>query len=64
MGCLSGCQDVSDMLISSQATDSIVGQTYEGGFAGAPGTEAHGAYAFCALACLCMLGHPSEILPK
>ncbi|KAI1620342.1 terpenoid cyclases/protein prenyltransferase alpha-alpha toroid [Exophiala viscosa] len=33
-------------------------QTFEGGIADAPGDEAHGAYAFCALACLCLYGEP------
>lgn len=31
-------------------------QTYEGGVGGAPGNEAHGGYAFCALATLQILG--------
>jgi len=31
-------------------------QTYEGGFAGCPGMEAHGGYSFCGLAALVMLG--------
>ncbi|MCJ1313373.1 CAAX farnesyltransferase (FTase) subunit beta [Agyrium rufum] len=39
-------------------------QTYEGGIAGAPGTEAHGGYAFCAVACLCIMGDPSIMMPK
>ncbi|GAO47936.1 terpenoid cyclases/Protein prenyltransferase [Saitoella complicata NRRL Y-17804] len=39
-------------------------QTYEGGLAGVPGAEAHGGYAFCVLASLCLLGPPSEVLPK
>lgn len=39
-------------------------QTFEGGVSGAPQTEAHGAYAFCVLACLCILGPPHEIIPK
>ncbi|XP_063831321.1 protein farnesyltransferase subunit beta [Ostrinia nubilalis] len=30
-------------------------QTYEGGFAGCPGMEAHGGYAFCGLASLALL---------
>ncbi|XP_066992853.1 protein farnesyltransferase subunit beta isoform X2 [Anabrus simplex] len=30
-------------------------QTYEGGFAGCPGLEAHGGYAFCGLAALSLL---------
>ncbi|KAI9700048.1 MAG: CAAX farnesyltransferase (FTase) subunit beta [Candelina mexicana] len=39
-------------------------QTFEGGISGAPGTEAHGAYAFCALACLCILGEPHKMLAR
>ncbi|KAI0223397.1 Protein farnesyltransferase subunit beta [Lamellibrachia satsuma] len=31
-------------------------QTYEGGFAGCPGVEAHGGYSFCGLAALMLLG--------
>ena len=30
-------------------------QTYEGGFAGLPGMEAHGGYSFCGLAALIIL---------
>ncbi|EEP75738.1 hypothetical protein UREG_00585 [Uncinocarpus reesii 1704] len=37
-------------------------QTFEGGVSGGPGTEAHGAYAFCALACLCIMGSPCEMI--
>jgi protein farnesyltransferase subunit beta len=33
-------------------------QTFEGGISGAPGNEAHGAYAFCAIACLCLMNEP------
>ncbi|KAL4891066.1 terpenoid cyclases/protein prenyltransferase alpha-alpha toroid [Aspergillus ambiguus] len=33
-------------------------QTFEGGISGSPGSEAHGAYAFCALACLSILDKP------
>lgn len=39
-------------------------QTYEGGVAGAPTNEAHGAYAFCALACLSILDAPHISIPK
>lgn len=31
-------------------------QTYEGGFGGEPGNEAHGGYAYCAVAILSILG--------
>ncbi|EYE99877.1 CAAX farnesyltransferase subunit beta RAM1 [Aspergillus ruber CBS 135680] len=39
-------------------------QTFEGGMSGSPGTEAHGAYAFCALACLCILDRPEKVIPR
>ncbi|PYH96834.1 beta subunit of farnesyltransferase [Aspergillus ellipticus CBS 707.79] len=39
-------------------------QTFEGGISGSPGSEAHGAYAFCALACLCIIGQPDETVSR
>ncbi|EME45198.1 hypothetical protein DOTSEDRAFT_108593, partial [Dothistroma septosporum NZE10] len=39
-------------------------QTYEGGISGAPTNEAHGAYAFCALACLSIIDAPHVSIPK
>ncbi|KAB5518818.1 terpenoid cyclases/protein prenyltransferase alpha-alpha toroid [Coniochaeta sp. 2T2.1] len=39
-------------------------QTFEGGISGQPDTEAHGAYAFCALGCLSILDAPERIIPK
>ncbi|PWW74511.1 terpenoid cyclases/Protein prenyltransferase [Tuber magnatum] len=40
-------------------------QTYEGGFGATPnGNEAHGGYAFCTLAGLCILGEPAVVLRK
>lgn len=36
-------------------------QTYEGGFAGVPGTEAHGGYAFCAVAGVFLLDGTSRL---
>ncbi|KAK0742362.1 terpenoid cyclases/protein prenyltransferase alpha-alpha toroid [Apiosordaria backusii] len=39
-------------------------QTYEGGISGQPSAEAHGAYAFCALGCLALLGHPAKVIPE
>ncbi|KAF4310962.1 Prenyltransferase/squalene oxidase [Botryosphaeria dothidea] len=39
-------------------------QTFEGGLGGAPTNEAHGAYAFCGLACLCILGAPFDTLNR
>lgn len=35
-------------------------QTYEGGFGGEPGHEAHGGYVFCALAALVILGRARD----
>ncbi|KUJ21780.1 CaaX farnesyltransferase-like protein beta subunit Ram1 [Mollisia scopiformis] len=39
-------------------------QTYEGGVSSRPDAEAHGAYAFCALACLSILDDPHIIIPE
>jgi protein farnesyltransferase subunit beta len=39
-------------------------QSFEGGIAGSPTNEGHGAYAFCALACLSLIGPPAETIPK
>ncbi|KAG0648919.1 Ras s prenyltransferase subunit beta [Hyphodiscus hymeniophilus] len=39
-------------------------QTFEGGISCKPTVEAHGAYAFCALACLCIIGDPHVIIPQ
>ncbi|PBP25367.1 prenyltransferase and squalene oxidase [Diplocarpon rosae] len=39
-------------------------QTFEGGMSARPDVEAHGAYAFCALACLTIIGDPREIIPN
>ncbi|KAF2001966.1 terpenoid cyclases/Protein prenyltransferase [Amniculicola lignicola CBS 123094] len=39
-------------------------QTFEGGISAAPGNEAHGAYAFCALGCLSIMGAPASTFNK
>ncbi|RMZ82773.1 hypothetical protein DV738_g1494, partial [Chaetothyriales sp. CBS 135597] len=39
-------------------------QTYEGGISASPGLEAHSAYAFCAIASLCLLGDPNATLAE
>lgn len=36
-------------------------QTYEGGFGGVPGMEAHGGYSFCGLASLVLMGQEHKI---
>jgi len=43
---------------------TYVGQTFEGGISAKPDVEAHGAYAFCALACLCIIDDPQVIIPR
>lgn len=39
-------------------------QNFEGGISAAPGNESHGAYAFCGLGCLSIMGAPRETLNK
>jgi protein farnesyltransferase subunit beta len=39
-------------------------QTYEGGIAASPGNEAHGAFAFCVMACLCLYDQPHFAINK
>ncbi|KAL5113512.1 CAAX farnesyltransferase (FTase) subunit beta [Pleosporales sp. CAS-2024a] len=39
-------------------------QSWDGGISAAPGNEAHGAYAFCGLGCLALLGPPQQTLPQ
>lgn len=39
-------------------------QTFEGGLSANPTNEAHGAYTFCALACLSILGPPQETIKQ
>ena len=43
-------------LIEGVAEFLLSCQTYEGGFGGEPGNEAHGGYNFCAIAALLILG--------
>ncbi|KAG5885357.1 hypothetical protein JTB14_035162 [Gonioctena quinquepunctata] len=47
---------VMSLDLFDRTAEWIVGcQTYEGGFSGCPGMEAHGGYAFCGLAALVIL---------
>lgn len=46
----------SEALFEGTADWVLQCQTYEGGFAGCPGGEAHGGYTFCALSALAILG--------
>lgn len=45
----------TDELFENSAEWIASCQTYEGGFSGCPGVEAHGGYAFCGLAALALL---------
>lgn len=63
--CPNTCRDVCNKAPESSAKlIPRLGQTFEGGISGRPQTEAHGAYAYLALACLCILGPPHEMIPK
>lgn len=56
------CTIIPRLHLVGQLADNVrIGQTYEGGISGSPGTEAHGALTFCALAALCILGEPQEM---
>lgn len=62
---LSRCKGISYLVVRYLADGlSALGQTFEGGISGSPGVEAHGAYAFCALACLSIIGPPEEMIPR
>jgi len=45
----------TEKLFEGTAEWVVTCQTYEGGFSGCPGMEAHGGYAFCGLAALILL---------
>ncbi|KAG7297921.1 hypothetical protein JYU34_018676 [Plutella xylostella] len=45
----------TDLLFDKTAEWVVRCQTYEGGFAGSPGMEAHGGYAFCGIAALALM---------
>ncbi|XP_052108686.1 protein farnesyltransferase subunit beta [Arachis duranensis] len=50
-------QNVGDYILSCQ--------TYEGGIAGEPGSEAHGGYTFCGLAAMILIGEVNRLdLPR
>ncbi|KAK5648446.1 hypothetical protein RI129_003338 [Pyrocoelia pectoralis] len=53
----------TEKLFEGTAEWVISCQTYEGGFSGCPGLEAHGGYAFCGLASLLLLnkGHLCDV---
>jgi protein farnesyltransferase subunit beta len=52
----------TDELVKGTTEWCVSCQTFEGGIAGSPtSAEAHGGYAFCILAALCMLHPPTEI---
>lgn len=63
---MSRCKRNFQVFLRPSYTNSLpeIGQTYEGGISGSPGVEAHGAYAYCALACLALLGPPEETIPR
>ncbi|OWB55417.1 hypothetical protein B5S28_g1289 [[Candida] boidinii] len=61
--CIASLLDIlTDELVENTAEWLGKCQTYEGGFGGVPFDEAHGGYSFCAVAGLCILGEPKEML--
>lgn len=50
------CRIQTEELTKNCETWILSCQTYEGGFSGVPGGEAHGGYSFCAIAALSLLG--------
>eukprot|EP00811_Abedinium_folium_P032270 NODE_5336_length_1781_cov_12.019952.p1 GENE.NODE_5336_length_1781_cov_12.019952~~NODE_5336_length_1781_cov_12.019952.p1 ORF type:complete len:449 (+),score=104.52 NODE_5336_length_1781_cov_12.019952:191-1537(+) len=52
---------VTDELIAGVAVHVRSLQTWEGGIAGEDGLEAHGGYAYCGLAALCIIGQASAL---
>lgn len=61
---ISRCEYLLAPLRSCTSHSHLRGQTYEGGVSAKPGTEAHGAYAFCALGCLSILDSPHRAVPR
>jgi len=52
----------TDELVKGTTEWLVSCQTFEGGMSGSPNSaEAHGGYAFCALAALCILHPPTEL---
>lgn len=51
-------------LFRGSSTWIISCQSYEGGFAGTPGMEAHGGFTFCAVAALYLLGNTKKLNDK
>lgn len=52
----------TDELVEGTAEWLVSCQTFEGGISGSPtSAEAHGGYAFCILAALCLLHPPTEL---
>lgn len=61
--CIAQIFDILDDDITKGVFDWLIEcQTYEGGFSGEPGDEAHGGYTFCALAAMFILTSPDKIL--
>jgi len=52
---------LTEELVDGTAEYLLSCQTYEGGFGGEPGNEAHGGYNFCAMASLCILQQSHRI---
>ncbi|XP_057782746.1 protein farnesyltransferase subunit beta-like [Salvia miltiorrhiza] len=52
---------LDDRLIQNVGDYIVSCQTYEGGIAGEPGSEAHGGYAFCGLAAMVLINEADRL---
>lgn len=52
---------LDDELIKNVGDFILSCQTYEGGIAGEPGSEAHGGYTFCGLAAMILIGEANRL---
>ncbi|KAH3661742.1 hypothetical protein OGAPHI_005920 [Ogataea philodendri] len=60
--CIAQLLNIMDEKLVENTAEWIAScQTYEGGFSGAPGDEAHGGYTFCAVAALSILDSPESL---
>jgi protein farnesyltransferase subunit beta len=58
------CNLLTEELVENCGDFLVKCQTYEGGFGGEPGNEAHGGYTFCSVAALKILGETHKIMNR
>ncbi|CAA7407839.1 unnamed protein product [Spirodela intermedia] len=59
---VASCLNILDQKLVEDVGNYILScQTYEGGIAGEPGSEAHGGYTFCGLASMVLIGEEDKL---